>query len=303
MDQSTLFLGVDGGGTRCRARLCAQNGEKLGEATAGPANIRLGLEQSFGAVLAATTQCLSHAGLSPRHFGRIVACLALAGASEPYLLAAAQGYRHPFRNATITTDARAACVGAHRGSDGGIIIVGTGSIGWAEVDGRQYRAGGWGLPISDEGSGSWLGCEALRHVLWAHDGRIPWTDLLRALFERFQSQPHAIVRWTFSATSRDFGSLAPDVVEYASSGDPAGVELMRLAAGHVDAMAARLISHGVERLSLMGGLAAQIEPWLSEPTARRLVPPAGDALEGALRLARDSEHTSPAQGGVALGAR
>ena len=63
-----------------------------------------------------------------------------------YLLAAARGYRHPFRNATITTDARAACVGAHRGRDGGIIIVGTGSIGWADVDGRQYRVGGWGLP-------------------------------------------------------------------------------------------------------------------------------------------------------------
>jgi glucosamine kinase len=286
VDQNTLFLGVDGGGTRCRARLCDRSGEKLGEAVAGPANIRLGLEQSFGAVLQAATQCLSQAGLSPRHFSRIVACLALAGASEPYLLAAAQAYKHPFRRAVITTDAHAACVGAHGVRDGGIIVIGTGSIGWAEIGGRHYRAGGWGLPISDEGSGSWLGCEALRRVLWAYDGRIPWTDLLRALFQRFQSQPHAIVRWTFSAKPRDFGSLAPEVVDYASRGDPAAVELMRLAAGHIDELAARLLSDGVERLSLVGGMAAKLEPWLSETTTRHLVPPAGDALEGALRLAR-----------------
>ena len=39
---NALLLGVDGGGTRCRARLSDPAGAKLGEATAGPANIRLG---------------------------------------------------------------------------------------------------------------------------------------------------------------------------------------------------------------------------------------------------------------------
>src|SRR5262249_61837441 len=33
---NTLLLGVDGGGTRCRVRLCAPTGAKLGEATGGP---------------------------------------------------------------------------------------------------------------------------------------------------------------------------------------------------------------------------------------------------------------------------
>ena len=61
--------------------------------------------------------------------------------------------------------------------------------------------------------------------------------LLRALFERFEAHPHAIVRWTLSAAPRDFGTLAPMVVEHAANGDPAAVELMRLAAGHIDDMA------------------------------------------------------------------
>jgi len=286
VNTGTLLLGVDGGGTRCRARLCATSGVKLGEATAGPANIRFGLSQSFSAVLHATTQCLGQAGLSPRDFPRIVACLALAGASEPAALAEAQEHEHPFRRAVITTDAHAACVGAHGGRDGGVIVVGTGTVGWAELRGRSYRVGGWGLPVSDEGGGAWLGCVARRRVLWAHDGHIPWTGLLTALFEQYRADPHAIVRWTSNAAPKDFGSLVPAIVDHASRGDPAAVELMQLAAGHVDALAQRLVSFGAERLALVGGLAAHIERWLAQDTRIHLVPPAGDALEGALQLAR-----------------
>src|SRR5262249_31095478 len=156
-------------------------------------NIRFGLEQGFAAVRQAALQCLDEAGLAHAHLGRIVACLALAGASEPLHLAAAQDYRHPFRKAIITTHAHAARAGAHQGHDGGVIVVGTGTIGWAELSGRAHRVGGWGLPVADEGGGAWLGLEALRRVLWAHDQRRAWTSLLRALFEKFQSDPHAIV--------------------------------------------------------------------------------------------------------------
>jgi glucosamine kinase len=60
---------------------------------------------------------------------------------------------------------------------------------------------------------------------------------------------------------------------------------MRRAARHVDALAGRLVSVGADRLSLVGGLADPIEPWLSDETKCHLVPPAGDALAGALRLA------------------
>lgn len=288
MHSGALFLGIDGGGTRCRARLCAASGARLGEATAGPANIRRGLEPAFAAVLEAGAACLRQAGLPPRDLSRITACLAFAGASEPAELAAAQRHPHPFGRAVVTADAHAACVGAHRGRDGAVIVVGTGSIGWAELAGRHYRVGGWGLPVSDEGSGAWLGCEALRRVLWAHDGRVPWTGLLTTLFEEFETDPHAIVRWASAAAPRDFASLAPRVVAHALLDDPAAGELMRRAGSHVDALAARLFAFGAERLALTGGLAPHIERWLGPETRTRLVPPAGDALDGALALARSA---------------
>ena len=284
MGSKVLLLGVDGGGTGCRARLTDHAGTVLGEGSAGPANIRFGLSAAFTQILRATDQCLEQAGLR-RNQQPIVACLALAGIGDLTAGGEMISHPHPFASVVCTSDAHAACVGAHAGRDGGIVIVGTGSIGWANIAGQCHRVGGWGFPVSDEGSGAWLGSEAIRRVLWASDGLTPWTDFLRAVFRRFESDPHAIVRWTSSAHPRDYASLAPSIVEHAANGDRAATHLMPTAAMHIDALATRLIELGVTRLSLMGGLATHMAPLLSGHTKDVLVAPLGDALSGALRLA------------------
>jgi glucosamine kinase len=281
-----LLLAVDGGGTRCSARLTTISGAFLGEAVGGPANLRRGVNRSFAMVTEVAGACLRRAALPETDARRIVACLALAGASEPTYLAAAQVHEHPFRKAIVTTDAHAACIGAHGGADGGIIIAGTGTVGWATVKGRTYRFGGYGLPISDEGSGAWAGCEALRRVLWAHDNRIAWTPMLRALFVKFARDPHAIVAWTATASPADFGALALHIVDYAAQGDAASIELLQESAAHIDALAARLLAVGADRLALLGGFAPPLRTRLSPAIAAHLIEPSGDALTGALTLAR-----------------
>jgi glucosamine kinase len=280
-----LLLGVDGGGTRCRARLCDFSGKTLGGGLAGPANIRLGVEESLAEVLDATARCFRNAGLTLKDHS-VAACLALAGASEPASLAEFKSCGHPFKAAVYTTDSHAACVGAHRGEDGGIIIIGTGSIAEAIVEGKRHRAGGWGFPVSDEGSGAWLGCEVARRTLWALDGRAPWTLLLKQVAERFGSDPYAMVRWMSDARPGRFAILAPLVVEAAAQGDPVGRELTDAAARHVDRLAQRLVALGVKRIALAGGLANSIEPWLASETRGWLVPPAAGPLSGAVALAR-----------------
>jgi glucosamine kinase len=286
--RADLFLGVDGGGTRCRARLADRSGHILGEGTAGPANIRLGLDTAFALVIDAARQCLAEAGIRDQALARINACLALAGATEPRELASARSRRLPFRHTMIVSDAQAACIGAHGGQDGGVIIVGTGSVGWAMIGGRHDRVGGWGLPLSDEGSTAWLGRAALRQALRAYDGRLAPTTLLRHLLDEFAGDPYAIVRWADTAPPAEFGRLAPLVVEYARQLDPAAVELMQRAAHHIDTLAARLVARGVERIALAGGLAPHLEGWLAPQTRQYLVAPQGDALAGTLGLAQSA---------------
>lgn len=283
-----LFLGADGGGTRCRVRLALGSGAVLGEGEAGPANLRLSFLEAFSAVLDGARQCLTAAGLPLESLERTTACLALAGASEPAERARASQQQLPFRRTIIVTDAEAACIGAHPDGDGGVIVIGTGSIGWAMIGSRAHRVGGWGLPLSDEGSGAWLGLEALRRVLWAHDRLLDWSPLLTEAFGRFGRDPHAIVRWMASATPRDYGQFAPLVVTQAAHGDMVARALLRLAATHIDTLASRLVSLGATRIALTGGLAAAIEPYLVGATRHHLVAPQGDALAGALRIAMDT---------------
>src|SRR5262249_59757134 len=149
------------------------SGTTLSEGVAGAANIRLGVEQSFASVLQATIQCMSGAGWSWRGCKRVVACVALAGASEPSQLEIARGHEHPYRMAVFVTDAQAACVGAHGGRDGGIIVIGTGSIGWAELNGQQYQVGGWGGSNLGEGRGGLLGLGGVGRTVWGPGGRTP----------------------------------------------------------------------------------------------------------------------------------
>ena len=110
MATNALFLGVDGGGTRCRARLCDAAGNRLGEAEGGPANIRFGVKEAFASILEATPQALAQAELTPNDVARIAACLALAGATEPTELAAARHEKHAFPKVIMVADAHAAAL-------------------------------------------------------------------------------------------------------------------------------------------------------------------------------------------------
>jgi glucosamine kinase len=84
------------------------------------------------------------------------------------------------------------------------------------------------------------------------------------------------------------GAFAPRIFEFAARGDPAAVELMQAAAFHVDALASRLVAVGAERIALVGGCASFVKQWLGESTGAHLVEPLGDALQGALHIARSA---------------
>ena len=84
----------------------------------------------------------------------------------------------PFASTVADNDAYAACIGAFAGGSGGIVIAGTGSIGFALVNGERYMVGGWGFSLGDHGSGAWLGHHAVRRAALAIDGLLQPTPLI-----------------------------------------------------------------------------------------------------------------------------
>ena len=161
-----LFIGVDGGGSRCRARLRDASGALLGEGAGGPGNARLG-EAAFNGVMAACLQALEVAGLGEADLGRVHAGLGLAGTQQAEDLQSVYGWPHPFASLVVDTDAYVSWLGAFGGRDGAILILGTGAAGLAVVDGRRTTVGGWGADIADDGSGMAIG----RTALGARSGR------------------------------------------------------------------------------------------------------------------------------------
>ena len=69
--EGTIYLGIDGGGTRCRARIEDENGRVLGEASSGPATTRIGFEKAWRSIMEATEAAAAQAGLTREDFARI----------------------------------------------------------------------------------------------------------------------------------------------------------------------------------------------------------------------------------------
>jgi glucosamine kinase len=281
-----LFVGVDGGGTGCRARIEDAKGCLLGTGIAGPAALRIGVDRALAEVVKACRVALEEAGLGSDALSAVHAAVGLAGVGRKGVLEQLVLQPHPFRSVVYAHDASIACIGAHGARDGGIVIVGTGSVGFAVVGGREVRVGGYGFPISDEGSGADLGLHAIRLALRAYDKRAVETSLTHDVMMRFHNDPFEAVAWMDNATATDYAIFAPLVMRHADAGDPVARRIIRDAAEQIDELVRRLSDCGASRVALLGGLASSMQPWLAPDVQRRLVPVEGDAVDGALHLAR-----------------
>jgi glucosamine kinase len=283
----SMWLGIDGGGTSCRARLVDRNGAVLGEGAAGAANLTLGVEIAVAAIRTAARLAFDQAGLSHSDLmPRARAGLGLAGANLPSLVEAIRKIPLGFASVVVASDALVACLGAHGGRDGAILILGTGSHGLAMVNGRATTVGGWGFELADDGSGATLGRSAVRSAIAARDGLGPRSALTETIMDGFGHDPAAAAIWATTAEPRDYGAFAPLVFELGATGDAVAATILRNAAARVDAMLGRLAALGAARIALMGGLARPYEPWLKSESRRLLVEPAGDAMDGAILMAR-----------------
>lgn len=280
-----LLLGVDGGGTGCRARLADLMGRTLGEGAAGPANLTTGFDAALASVVAAFGQAAAAAGLDPVAAApRVGAVLGLAGAAS-----LGDGGRVaallPFRAAEVRADSEIACLGAHGGRSGGLVVLGTGSQA-VMVDERGLgRFGGWGFLLSDGASGAVLGQAALRRALAAHEGLAPASGFTRHVMAGFDDDPRGMLRFAAAARPADYAAFAPAVFSFAEGGDPVATALRDAAVRDAERLVARLVAAGAARIALSGGLAALYGPLLPAETARRLTAPEGGPLDGALALA------------------
>lgn len=287
MSQHPLYLGVDGGGTKCKARLETSSGECIGEGLSGPANPAQGADVAFSSIIDAANQALRAAALPASEIKNLSVCLGLAGVNVPAYRAKAQAWSLPFKRVFITTDLHIACAGAHGGEDGGIIITGTGSSALASVNGKPTVVGGHGFPLGDQASGAWLGWRALAYTLAVLDGLQSATPLFDKICAVLDTNDRGeIVGQALHYKPTDFAKLAPAVVELATNCDFVSQNIVKDGIIYLSSVITRLKDLGAQRISMIGGLANYWHDWLDDDFQQFISPAQCSPEYGAVALAK-----------------
>ena len=271
-----LVLGVDGGGTGCRAAVADLSGRILGRGEAGAANIASEPDGAADNIRLAIERALGQAGGTGTQIRRAV--LGLAGANlpgAPERLAETL----PYPQVKVVTDAITAARGALGDQDGILAAIGTGSVFAVQRGGTIRQYGGYGFLLGDEGSGASLGRALLSRALRAHDGVVPMTPLLTQVLDDIGG-PGQIVAFAFTARPADFAAYAPQVTD---STDPAAQAIRAEAEGEVARMLDALQAGTGLPVVFLGGLG----PHYAHRFQKRwpIIPALGTGLDGALHLA------------------
>lgn len=283
MAKERYFIGVDGGGTRCRVRLEDSSGRLLGEGESGPANIARDLTMAKRSIIDATNQAVSRAGVNIE-LSQIVVGAGLAGANIPSASVAIKLWEHPFEAIDVISDLHAACVGAHAGKAGAVIICGTGSTGTVFVNGVFKDFGGHGFLVGDVASGAWLGLEAIKYCLQALDGLEKYDEFSIALCEKLGANNSIdLVERSAKYTPSDYAALAPFIAMHANNGNKTANLLVAQATRYLQKLADKLIEDTQLPLALIGGLSQFYQSRFSQTIQARIVPCAMSPQQGAIQ--------------------
>lgn len=223
--QPSLFLGVDGGGSKTAAVVVDPGLTILGEGIAGPSNhLRVGIEEATAELRRAIMQACTAAGTRPEAI-EYVYC-GIAGADHPRHRAAlveAMRTLFPRDNFTIDSDARIALTGAIGHGSGIVVVAGTGSVAFGRNSaGNEARAGGWGPTLGDEGSGYSIARHGLSAIVRAFDGRGDATLMTDLLCDRYgMCQPDELPYFVYapSTHANDIAAYCKLVIDAARRGD------------------------------------------------------------------------------------
>ncbi len=288
MPESAPLLAVDLGKSRCRV-VRTVGGRRLPRDGVGAPGLAApgGVDAAYDAILSL---------IDPQDDARLAGVgIGAAGAWAAPDAATALARRLAERlgaPVVVASDVVTAHAGALGGGDGVLLIAGTGAVALG-IDGEGARlVDGWGPELGDLGSGSWLGREALRAVLRASAGLGPSTALTDSVSD-VVGPATGIPSWAAQegALARRLAALAPLVLDAAAADDPVARGIADEAARLLTASALAASSDAAPDIALHGGLTAHA--WFRDTLSlalasggRTVVSAAGDALDGALLLAR-----------------
>ena len=269
MPSEFLALGGDLGGTSTRIVVVGPDGREHGRGITGggnPTTDPAGAAAAFGDALRAALNGVDAARVKASVVG-------VAGGSALRTPAVATHFDRVWTEAGLTCspgyvpDLEVAFAGGTPASDGAVLVAGTGAAAGSLTDHRLTRtADGHGWLLGDDGSGFWLGREAVRATLRTLDARgnpgALVDSVLRELdADRTERQRDRVIQAVNSRPGVRLSALAPLVTAAYRTGDPQARSIVERAA------AALLATLGLIRdpaestpIVLAGSLAGDASP-------------------------------------------
>ena len=159
-----------------------------------------------------------------------------------------------------------------------VLLAGTGAIAVAKApNGSSIVCGGWGMNISDAGSGYYIGLEAIKQSLSALDKQAPLTELqkeITGLNSPIATTPDVTdvcklrdkVRAHIGPLDRkNIASFCKIVVKHCEKKETDALEIMKNAGNHLGLLVAdcvlKLSPHKTETVAVSGGLVNCLAFW------------------------------------------
>jgi glucosamine kinase len=296
-----LVLGADGGGTKTLGLLCTPDGTVLSRRIVGASNVNVvGFDGAAKNLFELIEGCCADASHSLDDLRSLVFGLAGAGREENRRqllerVCALAGRALPI---TIETDARIGLEGAFEGKPGVVIIAGTGSVVIGKnTSGELLTVGGWGRAFGDEGSGYFLGLEALKSLTLQYDGRGGSKMLAETLSKEFGLNTRENIIAAVYQEKFEIPKVAPFVLQAAEHDDEVALRILHSGARELTEQARILVERmnvaGKIGLAFFGGLIERKNVYSNMLTAkiRERIPsveitlPARSPAEGAVLMA------------------
>ena len=295
-----LFLGIDGGGSKTE---CALGDETrvLARAQAAACKIQsVGRQEAKAALHQAIGMACVAAEVERASIQHT--CIGLAGAADPEIAKLARELVGGLvaGEVEVRGDMEVALEAAFDTGPGLVVIAGTGSIAYGRnARGQTARAGGWGPAVSDEGSGSWIGRQAVAAVLRAHDCGENSPLEAAALAALGVATCEELVCRVNALSPSDFAALLPHLLRAAQNSGSGARELLIQAGSELSGLAKVVMRRlwpgsAALRVAMVGGVfqnSSEVRrtfsgSLLSERPRAEVLPEVVEPVLGALSLAR-----------------
>lgn len=297
-----LVLGMDVGGTRARSLVADLSGRRLGVGEAGGGNpISHGTVTAMAQIRSALEQSLQRVDPS-RISAAVVGIAGFADRTEALAAFRVMWSQLGVRCAPVLTHDTLVGFAAGTSEDTGTVIIsGTGAAAVEITAGREGRvADGSGWLLGDEGSGYWVGREAVRHAIRLDALGLAPDQLSAAVADALLGRPGdriELVTAVYAQAPVSLARLAPVVAAAADLGDPAARRVLAGAGERLEASAVSVRPVGsTSPIVLCGGMfgAQYLTDWLTSRLRARwpraVVARAGYGAGGAAWLAAQSLH-------------